>query len=80
MGAGGPDPSAGDPGGAGEAGDPGAAGEPSGESPAAGTACLDRGVLDAFVAAQLWDLPAHVHPMAARADNGRMLLGASVAW
>jgi hypothetical protein len=35
---------------------------------------------DAFVAAQLWDLPAHVHPMAARADNGRMLLGASVAW
>lgn len=35
---------------------------------------------DAFVAAQLWDLPAHVHPLAARADNGRMLLGASVAW
>jgi hypothetical protein len=35
---------------------------------------------DAFVAAQLWDLPAHVHPMAARADNGRTLLGASVAW
>lgn len=36
---------------------------------------------DAFVAAQLWDLPAHVHPMFGEsADGKRRLYGASISW
>jgi len=35
---------------------------------------------DAFVAAQLWDLPAHVRPKVARTEDGRMLYGATVTW
>jgi hypothetical protein len=36
---------------------------------------------DAFVAAQLWDLPAHVHPMTGMAADGRShLYGMSVSW
>jgi hypothetical protein len=35
---------------------------------------------DAFVAAQLWDLPAHVRPKLAMTDDGRMFYGATVTW
>ena len=35
---------------------------------------------DAFVAAQLWDLPAHVRPLVARTEDGRMLYGATATW
>ena len=36
---------------------------------------------DAFVAAQLWDLPVHVHPMTGMAADGRShLYGMSVSW
>jgi len=36
---------------------------------------------DAFVAAQLWDLPAHVHPMTGMSSDGkRQLYGLSVTW
>jgi hypothetical protein len=35
---------------------------------------------DAFVAAQLWDLPAHIRPKMAMLDDGRMFYGATVYW
>jgi hypothetical protein len=35
---------------------------------------------DAFVAAQLWDLPAHIRPKVAVLDDGRMMYGASLYW
>jgi hypothetical protein len=35
---------------------------------------------DAFVAAQLWDLPAHIRPKVSVLDDGRMFYGASVYW
>jgi hypothetical protein len=35
---------------------------------------------DAFVAAQLWDLPAHIRPRVAVLDDGRMFYGASLYW
>jgi hypothetical protein len=35
---------------------------------------------DAFIEAQLWDLPAHVHPIARETPDGRHLYGASVSW
>jgi hypothetical protein len=35
---------------------------------------------DAFVAAQLWDLPAHIRPKMAVLDDGRMFYGATVYW
>jgi hypothetical protein len=35
---------------------------------------------DAFVEAQLWDLPAHVHPIAKETADGRRLWGASVSF
>ena len=35
---------------------------------------------DAFVAAQLWDLPAHIRPKVAVLDDGRVMYGASLYW
>ncbi len=35
---------------------------------------------DAFVAAQLWDLPAHVRPTVRQTADGRRLIGAEVSW
>lgn len=36
---------------------------------------------DAFVAAELWDLPAHVHPMTGQSPDGRQqLYGLAVTW
>lgn len=36
---------------------------------------------DAFVAAQLWDLPAHVHPMTGESPDGqRQYYGLAVSW
>ncbi len=36
---------------------------------------------DAFVAAQLWDLRAHVHPMTGMSSDGkRQMYGLSVSW
>ncbi len=33
---------------------------------------------DAFIEAQLWDLPAHVHPMTGMTSDGRQLYGVSI--